>query len=64
MWNLNAVILCCMGWLEWKLIVVLVVVGFFIYVYFEVCLVACYFQIKEIYRIVGFVCGELSLILL
>jgi len=30
---------------------------FSIYVYFEVCLVACYFQVKEIYGIVGFVDG-------
>jgi hypothetical protein len=30
---------------------------FSIYVYFEVCLVACYFQVKEIYGIVGFMCG-------
>jgi hypothetical protein len=30
---------------------------FSIYVYFEVCLIACYFQVKEVYGIVGFVCG-------
>ena len=30
---------------------------FSIYVYFNVCLVACYFQVKEIYGIVGFVGG-------
>jgi len=27
-WNLKAAILCSVGWLEWKLIVVSVVVGF------------------------------------
>ena len=34
-----------------------VVVAFlYTYVYFKVCLLACYCQVQEIYRFVGFVC--------
>jgi hypothetical protein len=30
---------------------------FSIYVYFEACLVTGYFKVKEIYGVVGFMCG-------
>ena len=30
---------------------------FSVYVCFEVCVILCYFQVKEVYGVVGFMCG-------
>jgi hypothetical protein len=45
-WMIRMKVDCCVGG-GW----------FSIYVYFEVSLLACYCQVQEVYRFVGFVCG-------
>jgi hypothetical protein len=45
-----------MGWFRRKLIVVSVVIGLR-YVIFNVCLLLCYCQIKNIYTHIVFICG-------
>jgi len=59
MWNLRAAILFSMGWLARKLIVVSLLVGdwFSVYINFEICLFACYSQVKNVYGALVFVGG-------
>jgi hypothetical protein len=45
-WMIRVKVDCCVGG-GW----------FSIYVHLEVCLLACYSQVQEVYRFVGFVCG-------